>query len=281
MNNIIEVNLDNFQQVLLEGSKQKLVVIDFWADWCEPCKQLMPVLEKLAAEFSEQIVLAKVNCDEQQQLAMQFGVRNLPTVALMKDGQPVDGFTGVQPESQIRDLIKQHLPSPQQEWFAQAVAMIQEQAWQQAYPLLKQAHEAEPDNPEFTIMLANASVELGKLEDAEVLLDTITMVNQDANYQQVLSKLDLAKQASDSPEIQSLQALLEQEPDSLDIKLKLGIALSQANRNEEALDLIYSVLRQDLGFADAKKVYLDVIANLPDGDELAGKYRRKLYTLLY
>lgn len=281
MNNIIEVNLDNFQQVLLEGSKQKLVVIDFWADWCEPCKQLMPVLEKLATEFSEQIVLAKVNCDEQQQLAMQFGVRNLPTVALMKDGQPVDGFTGVQPESQIRELIQKHLPSPQQEWFAQAIGLIQEQAWQQAYPLLKQAHEAEPENPEFTIMLANTSVELGKLEEAEALLGTIGMVNQDANYQQVLSKLDLAKQASDSPEIQSLQTLLEQDPSSMDLQLKLGIALSQANRSEEALALIYKVLRRDLGFADAKKVYLDIIANLPDGDELAGTYRRKLYTLLY
>lgn len=281
MNNIIEVNLDNFQQVLLEGSKQKLVVIDFWADWCEPCKQLMPVLEKLAAEFSEQIVLAKVNCDEQQQLAMQFGVRNLPTVALMKDGQPIDGFTGVQPEGQIRELIQKHLPSPQQEWFAQAVTMIQEQAWQQAYPLLKQAYDAEPANPEFTIMLANVSIELGKLEEAEALLATITMVNQDANFQQVVSKLDLAKQASESPEIQSLQALLAQEPESLDLKLKLSIALSQGNRTQEALELIYSILRQDLGFADAKKVYLDIIANLPDGDELAGKYRRKLYTLLY
>lgn len=281
MNNIIEVNLDNFQQVLLEGSKQKLVVIDFWADWCEPCKQLMPVLEKLATEFSEQIILAKVNCDEQQQLAMQFGVRNLPTVALMKDGQPVDGFTGVQPESQIRELIQKHLPSPQQEWFAQAITMIKEQAWQQAYPLLKQAHEAEPENPEFVLMLANVSIELGKLQDAEDLLATITMVNQDSNYQQVMSKLDLAKQASDSPEIQSLQALLAQEPDSLDLKLKLAIALSQANKSQEALELIYTVLRQDLGFEDAKKVYLDIIANLPEGDELGSKYRRKLYTLLY
>jgi len=281
VNNIINVNLDNFQQVLLEGSKHKLVVIDFWADWCEPCKQLMPVLEKLAGEFSEQIVLAKVNCDEQQELAAQFGVRNLPTVALMKDGQPVDGFAGVQPEGQIRELIQKHLPSPQQEWFEQGVAFANESQWQQAYPLFKQAHDAEPNNAMYTLMLANTSIELGKLEQAESLLTTITMVDQDAAYQQVVSKLDLAKQASESPEITSLQMLLESEPDSLDVKLKLAIALNQANRNEEALTLIYQVLRVDLGFADAKKIYLDIIASLADGDELAGKYRRKLYTLLY
>ncbi len=281
MNNIVEVNLDNFQQVLLEGSKQKLVVIDFWADWCEPCKQLMPVLEKLAGEFSEQIVLAKVNCDQQQELAMQFGVRNLPTVALMKDGQPVDGFTGVQPESQIRELLQKYLPSPQQEWFAQAVTLMESQQWQQAYPLLKQCNDAEPENPTYTITLANVAIELGKVEQAEQLLETITMVNQDASYHQVVSKLDLAKQAADTPEIQSLQKLLEQEPESLDLKLKLGIAYSTANRNEESLELLYSVLRLDLGFADAKKTYLDIIASLPEGDELVAKYRRKLYALLY
>lgn len=281
MNNIKEVNLENFQQVLLEGSKHKLILIDFWADWCEPCKQLMPVLEKLAQEFSEQIVLAKVNCDEQQELAMQFGVRNLPTVALMKDGKPVDGFTGVQAEGQIRELIEKHLPAPQQEWFNQALALQAQENWQQAYTLVKQAHHVEPDNPSYTITLTNLAIELGQLEEAETLLATITMVNQDPDYQQVVAKLNLAKQALDSPEIQALQQLLATQPEANDIKLKLAVALTQANRNEESLALIYSILAKDLAFADAKKVYLDIIANLPDGDELASTYRRKLYTLLY
>lgn len=281
MSNIVNVTLENFQQVLLEGSKEKLVVIDFWADWCEPCKQLMPVLDKLATEFSEHIVLAKINCDEQQELAGQFGVRNLPTVALMKDGQPVDGFAGVQPESQIRELIQKHLPKPQEEWFAQGVALADQQQWAQAYPLLKQAFEAESENPTYLLMLANCAIELGKLTEAEELLAAVTMVNQDGAYQQVVAKLDLAKQASESPEIKALQDLLEKEPESNDVKLKLAIALHQANRAEEALELIFAILKQDLAFADAKKVFLDIIANLPDGDELASKYRRKLYALLY
>lgn len=281
MSNIVNVTLENFQQVLLEGSKEKLVVIDFWADWCEPCKQLMPVLDKLASEFSEHIVLAKINCDEQQELAGQFGVRNLPTVALMKDGQPVDGFAGVQPESQIRELIQKHLPKPQEEWFAQGVALADQQQWAQAYPLLKQAFEVESENPTYLLMLANCAIELGKLAEAEELLAAVTMVNQDGAYQQVVAKLDLAKQASESPEIKALQDLLEKEPESNDVKLKLAIALHQANRAEEALELIFAILKQDLAFSDAKKVFLDIIANLPDGDELASKYRRKLYALLY
>ena len=150
-----------------------------------------------------------------------------------------------------------------------------------AYPLLQQTYDAEPENPQYLLMLANAGIELGKLDAAEALLSKVTLVNQDTAYQQVVSKLDLAKQASESPEILSLQALLEKEPDSLDVKLKLAIALNQANKAEQALELVYQVLRVDLGFADAKKIYLDIIANLPAGDELAGQYRRKLYALLY
>lgn len=281
VSNIITVNMENFQQVLLEGSKEKLVIVDFWADWCEPCKQLMPILEKLALEFSEQVILAKVNCDEQQQIATQFGVRNLPTVALMKDGQPIDGFAGVQPESVIRELIQKHLPSEHEQWFAEGVALANEKQWQQAYPLFQKAYEAVNDDKTYILMFANTAIELGKLEQAEQLLSTLTLVDQDAAYHQVLSKLDLAKQASESPEIQALQSLLENDPTSNELKLKLAIALNHAHRNEEALELLFSILTQDLGFSDAKKVYLDIIANLAQGDELMVKYRRKLYTLLY
>ncbi|NVK23494.1 MAG: thioredoxin [Gammaproteobacteria bacterium] len=281
MNNIVDITLENAQQVLIEASKDRLVVADFWADWCEPCKQLMPILEKLAHEFSEQIILAKVNCDEQQQIAGQFGVRNLPTVALLKDGQPVDGFAGVQPESEIRELLQKHLPKPQDEWFAQGVALAEQKDFAAAYPLLQNAFDAEPDNKTYKLMLANVAIELGKLEQAEDLLSTITMVDQDAAYKQVLSKLDLAKQASETPEIQALQTALAQTPDAFDVKFDLAVALSQANRNEEALQLLFDILKVDLAFGDAKKVYLDIIANLPDGDALAGQYRRKLYALLY
>ena len=103
--NIVDVTIQNFQQVLLEGSKEKLVIIDFWADWCEPCKQLMPTLERIASQYPEQVTLAKINCDDQQELAMQFGVRSLPTHAFFKDGQPVDSFAGVKSETEIMTML--------------------------------------------------------------------------------------------------------------------------------------------------------------------------------
>ena len=280
MSNIVNITMENVQQDLLEASKQKLIMIDFWADWCEPCKQLMPLLEKLALEYQDNLVLAKINCDEQQQIAMQFGVKSLPTVVLFKDGQPVDGFAGGQPESEIRELLSKHLPKPQDALFEQGTAKAREQNWSEAYPLLKQAYELEPERHEFRLMLANAAIELGKISQAEAIIDSIGLVDQDAGYQQVLAKLELAKQAAESPEIQALQQLLEQEPDSFEMRQKLAIALNQANRNEEALELLFSILKKDLAFGETKKTFLDIIANLPDGDGLASSYRRKLYTLL-
>ena len=99
---IVNIDETNAQQILIEESSRRPVLVDFWADWCEPCKTLMPLLEKLAEEYQGQFLLAKVNADEQQGIAQQLGVRSLPTVMLIKDGQPVDGFVGAQPESQIR-----------------------------------------------------------------------------------------------------------------------------------------------------------------------------------
>ena len=281
MSNIVNITMENVQQDLLEASKQKLIMIDFWADWCEPCKQLMPVLEKLAQENQEHLVLAKINCDEQQQIAMQFGVKSLPTVVLFKNGQPVDGFAGVQPESEIRQLLEKHLPKPQDELFNQGAQLATEQKWQEAYPLLKQAYDLESTRHDFRLMLANVSIELGRISEAETILADVGLADQDAGYQQVMAKIDLAKQASDSPEIQALQKMLAQEPESFELKQQLAIAMHQAQRHEEALELLFSILKKDLGFGDAKKSFLDIIANLPDGDQLASQYRRKLYALLY
>ncbi|MBU2884124.1 co-chaperone YbbN [Psychrosphaera sp. B3R10] len=281
MTNPIEINIENVQQELLDASQQKFILIDFWADWSEPSKQLSPLLVKIASEYGESLKLARINCDEQQQIAMQFGIKNLPTVVLFKEGQPLDGFAGVQTEAEIKAMLDKHLPKQQDLLFTQGCQLVEESKWLEAFPILKQVLELEPENSQFKLMYANVAIELGKVDEVEAILQSTKMADQDALYLQVLAKLDLAKQAAESPEVQALQQQLEAEPDSLELKLKLAVALHQVNRNEESLDLLFSVLQKDLGFADAKKTYLDIIASLPDGDVTASKYRRKIYALLY
>jgi putative thioredoxin len=279
--NVVDITLDNFQSVILEASMDKLVMVDFWADWCEPCKDLFPILEKLANEYSEHLILAKVNCEEQQQIAAQFGVRNLPTVMLVQQGQPVDGFAGAQPESTIRELLQKYLPNPEDELITKAQTHIAEGDYQSAFAPAKQAFEMNADNIDARYLFIDCAIETGSIDTAKTLLESIKLADQDTRYQALLGKVELAEQASQSPEIQALQALVEAEPDNLQAKVDLAIQLHQANKAEDALTLLFSVLQKDLNFGDAKKTMLDVVNALPDGEPLKSAYRRKLYSLLY
>lgn len=279
--NIVHMTPENFQQIVLEESKNRLVMVDFWADWCEPCKTLMPILEKIAGEYPDDLLLAKVDCEEQQQISMQFGVRNLPTVILVKDGQPVDGFAGAQPEGEIRTLLEKHLPSVEDGLLASAGQFIAEGNYEEAFPLLKQVYDADPERLEVKFALIDAYLELGRLAQARELLETVLMADQDSTYQTLMGKLELAEKASQSPEILALEDAAEKNPEDMQIKVDLAVQYQQNNRQEEALAMLFKVVQRDLNFGGAKKLLLDTINALPEGDSLAGTYRRKLYSLLY
>lgn len=278
---IVDITLDNFQSVILEASMEKLVMVDFWADWCAPCKDLFPILEKLAGDYAEHMILAKVNCEEQQQIAAQFGVQNLPTVILVQQGQPVDGFAGVQTESTIRELLQKYLPSPEDAFIAQAQECIAQGDYQSAFAPAKQALDANNDNIDARYLFIDCAIENGSIEQAKALLGEIKLVDQDGRYQALLGKVELAEQAAETPEIKALQQLVENEPENDQAKIDLAIQLQQANKPEDALNLLLAVLRKDLNFGDGKKIMLDMLNALPDGEPLKSAYRRKLYSLLY
>lgn len=279
--NIVELTLENFQDIVIQQSQDKLIIVDFWAEWCEPCKDLMPILQKLAQENAEHVILATVDCDKQQEIAGQFGVRNLPTVMLVKGGQPVDGFAGVQPEAQIREMLAKHLPAPEEGLLLQAAQFVAAGDYNGAFPLAKQAFELNGDNLDAKLLLTDCYVELGYVEQAKGILQTIGLVDQDGRYGALQGKIELAEQAAESPEIKALQDKLAESPDDLDVKVQLSVQLHQANQNEEALAMLFSVLTTDLNFGDAKKVFLDMVNALADGDPLKSTYRRKVYSLLY
>ena len=279
--NIIDIDEQNAQQVLIESSQHKLVLIDFWADWCEPCKQLTPVLEKIARDYPKDLILAKINCDEQQAIAAQFGVRSLPTLVVFKAGQPVDGMAGVQPESVIREMLAKYLPEPQDDAKAEAQQALQDEDYERAYTFAKQAFDLAPEDAQVKLLFADAAASLGLTAQAKELTSSLTIADQDTYYQHIVAKIKLAEDAAQSPEVQALENALAADPENMQVQLDLAVQYYQVKRYEEALNLLFGILRKDMNFADAKQKTLDIINNLPAGDPLAAQSRRSLYSMLY
>lgn len=280
-NNVVDITPENFQQVILQQSQEKLVLVDFWAQWCEPCKDLMPMLEKIASEYKNEMILARVDCEAQQEIAAQFGIRNLPTVMVVQAGQPVDGFAGMQSESQIREMLAKYLPKPGDAEMQQAAQFVQQGDYQSAFPLAKQAVDLNAENIDAKYLYIDCLIETGSVAQAKAELETIRLVDQDQRYQTLTGKVELAEQAADSPELRELQTAVENNPDDLQLKIDLAIQLQQAHKVDEALPLLHQVLLTDLNFGEAKKVMLDMINALADGDPQKSLYRRKVYSLLY
>lgn len=279
---IVDVNESNLHQVL-EHSTTLPVLFYFWSGRSQHCLELEPVLDKLAQEYAGQFVLAKVDCDAEQRVAAQFGLRSIPTVYLFKDGQPLDGFQGPQPEEAIRELLKRALPKEEELKVAQAQQLIQEDKLPEAMQLLKDAWQLSQQRSDIGLMLAEVQIQIKRSEDAEAVLATIPLQDRDTRYHSLVAQIELLKQAADTPEIQHLQQQLDADPQNADLAVQLALQLHQVGRNEEALELLMGFLKKDLAVANgiARKTLMDIMAALGTSDALAARYRRQLYSLLY
>jgi len=278
------VTLENAQQILIDGSKEKLVVIDFYSHQQVASQNISAILDRIAAQASGKFTLAKVNVDEQAELATHFGIRSLPTVALFLNGQAVDGFSGEQTEAVIIELLNKHLPSPEDEALQESVKLIEQNDHNAAYPLLTQAISIAPQRSDIKFVLIACCFALGHNSQAKVLLDSIPLQDKDSQYQSLLAQYELAAQAAESPEIKALEQQVDNNPEDKQLIIQLAISYSQADKKELALDILFNkILLKDLNFkeGEAKQCFIDIIATLPAGDPNAAKYRRQLYTLLY
>ena len=284
MNDFI-VNIDetNAAALLIEESHKRPVVVDFWADWCEPCKVLMPLLEKIAAEYQGAFLLAKVNADEQQMIAQQFGVRSLPTVMVIQGGQPVDGFAGAQPEAQVREMLEKYLPKPWDGLLQQAQELMAQDDFPAALPLLRRAWDESGQSHDITLALVHVLIECLRLDEAEKLLDGVRMADQDEVYEQLRAQLEIKREAAKSPEIEALEQRLLDNPEDLDVRHQLGVQYTNGGQFIEGMEQFIYILQRELDHGDGatKRLLLDTIATMGKGDPLAAEYQRKLYSLLY
>lgn len=280
---IVNIDESNAAQLLIEESHKRPVVVDFWADWSEPCKVMMPLLEKIASEYNGAFLLAKVNADEQGGIAQQFGVRSLPTVMVVQGGQPVDGFAGAQTETEIREMLGKYLPKPWDGLMQLANEAMAEDDFARALTPLRQAWEESGHLYEITIPFIHALIECMRLDEATTLLDGVRMADQDAAYEQLRAQLEIKREAAKSPEIEALEQQLAADPQNLDLRHQLAVQFTDAGQFKDAMEHLIAIMRKDMDHRNGatKKALLDTIASLGKGDPLAVEYQRKLYSLMY
>ncbi|KGQ26318.1 hypothetical protein JP33_04715 [Gallibacterium anatis CCM5995] len=282
MQQIIEVNGQNLAEVLDMGKTQPLAFL-FYAASDRTSLDFVATMERLAAKYAEQFVLAKVNCETEQMIAAQFRIQALPTTYLFKDGAPVDGFQGVLPEAELEQRLQVILPKEDEIKFNQALDYLAVENYEQALPLLKQAWElSNKKNSDVALLYAETYIAMKKVEPAQEILNQIPIQDRDSRWQGLQSQIELLIQAADTPEIQQLQQDYQKNP-TAEIAIKLAVQLHQANRNEEALNLLLSILQKDLNAeeGEVKRQYLAILSALGNSDPLTNKYRRLVYSLLY
>lgn len=278
-----DVSIEEFEAKVLIPAETVPVVVDFWAPWCEPCKVLKPMLEKLAEEYKGRFILAKVNSDESPELAQHFGVRSIPSVKVLFQGQLVDEFNGAIPESQIRAFLDRiALPEgPEQiNLREQAAALVAEGKLDDALAILVQASQANPQDQAIQLDAVDVLMQLGRKDEAKQLLAG-EYANEPDRANALRARLALLDGAADTA---PLEARLAANPDDHAARLELSKAYAAQSRFREALDAALEVVRRDRFFDEGagRKAILALFEALSGEqyDDLVREFRRKLSAAL-
>ncbi|TDQ57401.1 putative thioredoxin [Mesocricetibacter intestinalis] len=280
--NIIEINEQNLNETL-QLSLQTPLVLVFYAPGDKTSTEFTALLSNYAQQYQGQFILAKVNCENERMIAMQFRINSLPTTYLFKEAQAVDAFQGELPAEQLKQRLSQILPKEEEIKYNLALDYLQAENYDAALPLLKEAWElSDHKNSDIALLYAETYIAMQKTEPATEILQKIPLQDRDSRWQGLQAQIELLIKAADTPEIQQLQQDYAKKP-SPEIALKLAIQLHQANRNEEALDLLFSLLKQDLNAqnGEVKQQFLSILSAIGNNDPVTNKYRRLLYSLLY
>jgi putative thioredoxin len=273
----------DFESVVLQKSYQTPVVVDFWAPWCGPCRTLAPILERLVAQRNGEVLLAKVNTDEEQELAMQYGIEVLPTVVAFKGGQAVLSFQGVLPEHQLRDFLDRIVPS-EAERTAHDAAGLEKSNPAQAEKLYRQALKSDPNQSEALLGLARLLIDRNQDNEVAELLERVIPGGEvGAEAERLGAVMWLRQQAQTIGDERTLRERLQIDPDNPELLYELGAVLAGHGKSAEALDLLLRAAQRDRKLAANKvrETMVKIFHVVGVRSTLADEYRDKLSSVLY
>jgi len=285
-NKVIETTTARFRTEVLEESMRRVVLVDFWAPWCGPCKQLAPMLEKLVAAAGDKLTLAKMNIEAEPEVADQLGIKSIPAVVAFQRGRPVDGFVGALPESEIRGFLERlvgPIDAPEDP-MALAQALLAEGDIAGAHALLSELAAEDPPNPAAIAALAGLYVTAQQFDQARALLARLPeSARSRPDVTAAAAALDNAEKAADLGEIGELRTRIGFDPNDLDAYFDLALALNARDEREEAAQALLEIIRRDRSWREdgARKQLLQFFEAWGPMDKAAISARRKLSTLLF
>ncbi|MCX7167708.1 MAG: tetratricopeptide repeat protein [Rhodocyclales bacterium] len=263
----LDVGVSDFQEKVIDASRHTPVLADFWAEWCAPCRVLKPILEKLATEYGGRFILAKVNSDQNQELAARYGVRSIPSVKAFVNGEMVKEFTGALPEAQIRTFVDSLMPSPAEPLRIAALEARAKGETEVACSLLQDALQLDPANETVQLDLAEIHIDMRNMDAAAVVLDTLEHQARDTSRVRALKARLKLVNAGTGADPTALKARIEANAGDLDARLQLANTLALAHDYRPALEQLLEIVRRERKWQDdaARKTMLDLFTLL-DGD---------------
>jgi putative thioredoxin len=281
VSNVVEVSVENFQTEVVEKSKAVPVLLEFYANEAEPSQQLAPVLRRLAEEYKGKFLLARVDIQQNQQLVQQLGVRTLPTIKIIFQGQMAESLEGPRDESQLREILDQLTMSSMERVREQLDIFLKEGDRGNAITMLQQVIAEEPKNYELHTELCDLLIMEGRAEEAKEILAAIPA--DSVGIQKPKNRLEFIESAASLAPAADLMSQIEAQPDALQLRLDLATQLVAEDKIESALDQLLEILKKDREWEEqlARKTMIKVFDLLGKGNELATAYRRKMFTYLH
>ena len=289
---IIEVITENFMTDVIEQSKETPVIVDFWAPWCEPCKQLTPIIEKIIKEKNGKVILAKMNIDESPEVAQQLKIQSIPAVMAFNDGQPIDGFIGVQSEKNIIEFVNKisslKNSSTIEENISAGKKYMSEGDIETATLVFSEILKIEPDNISAKSLLARCLIKNDQLNDAEKIIDSLPVgAESNQDYISVRSELEIFKNAKNNPisdnEERELRSNIDKQPENYQLRLDLSKILMAKGENEEAINQLLRIIEVNAKWNDgeARKQLIEIFNILGNENILVTEGRKKLSSMLF